>query len=91
MKPKIMIYDEPTTEQDPIRTRDIDEMIQQAQADFDVTSIVISHDMASTSRTADRVALLHLGEIAAFGTPEQVRASTSPYVQHFISAGHVGT
>ena len=89
MKPKIMIYDEPTTGQDPIRTRDIDEMIQQAQADFDVTSIVISHDMASTFRIADRVALLHAGEIAAYGTPEQVRASSSPYVQHFISAGHV--
>ena len=56
MKPEIMIYDEPTTGQDPIRTRQVDDMIQEAQQEFDITSIVISHDMASTFRIADRIA-----------------------------------
>jgi ABC-type transporter Mla maintaining outer membrane lipid asymmetry ATPase subunit MlaF len=89
MKPEIMIYDEPTTGQDPIRTRDIDDMIQETQEQFDITSIVISHDMASTFRIAHMIALLNQGQIAAYGTPAQVRASPDPHVQHFIHAGSV--
>lgn len=89
MKPDIMIYDEPTTGQDPLRTRDIDNMIEETQKQFDITSIVISHDMASTFRIAHMIAMLYQGEIAAYGTPAQVRASTNPQVQHFISAGTV--
>jgi ABC-type transporter Mla maintaining outer membrane lipid asymmetry ATPase subunit MlaF len=91
MKPEIMIYDEPTTGQDPIRTRQVDDMIQEAQEQFDITSIVISHDMASTFRIAHMIALLNQGEIAAYGTPQLVRASPSEYVQHFIYAGEVGS
>ena len=89
MKPEIMIYDEPTTGQDPIRTRGVDDMIQQTQEQFDITSIVISHDMASTFRIGHRIALLERGRISAYGTPEEVRASTDEYVQHFIFAGDV--
>ena len=89
MKPEIMIYDEPTTGQDPIRTRQVDDMIQEAQQEFDITSIVISHDMASTFRIADTVALLNLGEIRAYGTPAEVQSSEDEYVQHFIYAGQV--
>jgi ABC-type transporter Mla maintaining outer membrane lipid asymmetry ATPase subunit MlaF len=89
MKPEVLIYDEPTTGQDPIRTRHVDDMIQEAQREFDITSIVISHDMASTFRIAHMIALLHHGEIAAYGTPEQVRASSNEHVQHFIYAGEV--
>ncbi len=91
MKPEIVIYDEPTTGQDPIRTRDVDDMIQRTQEEFDITSIVISHDMASTFRIAHNIALLHHGEIAAFGTPQQVRASSNDYVRQFIYAGDVNT
>src|SRR5205807_2462373 len=69
MKPEIMIYDEPTTGQDPLRTRDIDDMIVEAAKQFEITSIVISHDMASTFRIADMIAMLYQGEIAAYGTP----------------------
>ena len=90
MRPEIMIYDEPTTGQDPIRTRGIDDMIQETQEQFDITSIVISHDMASTFRIAHMIALLHQGEIAAYGTPAQVRANPNAHVQHFIHAGAVG-
>ena len=89
-KPDIMIYDEPTTGQDPIRTREIDDMIVETQEQFDITSIVISHDMASTFRIAHMIALLHHGEIAAYGTPAQVRANPNEHVQHFIHAGSVG-
>ncbi len=89
MRPEIMIYDEPTTGQDPLRTRDIDNMIQETQQQFDITSIVISHDMASTFRIAHMIAMLYQGEIAAYGTPAEVRASKNPHVQHFIHAGAV--
>jgi ABC-type transporter Mla maintaining outer membrane lipid asymmetry ATPase subunit MlaF len=89
MKPEVMIYDEPTTGQDPIRTRDVDDMIQEAQEQFDITSIVISHDMSSTFRIAHMIALLYRGQIAAYGTPDQVRASQHEHVQHFIYAGEV--
>jgi ABC-type transporter Mla maintaining outer membrane lipid asymmetry ATPase subunit MlaF len=89
MRPEIMIYDEPTTGQDPIRTRGIDDMIQETQEQFDITSIVISHDMASTFRIAHMIALLDSGRIAAYGTPAQVRASPDEHVQHFIHAGSV--
>lgn len=89
MKPEIMIYDEPTTGQDPIRTRDVDDMISQTQEQFDITSIVISHDMASTFRIGHMVALLNQGQIAAYGTPSEVRASPDSHVQHFIHAGQV--
>jgi ABC-type transporter Mla maintaining outer membrane lipid asymmetry ATPase subunit MlaF len=89
-KPEIMIYDEPTTGQDPIRTREVDDMIQETQEHFDITSIVISHDMASTFRIANRIALLHHGRIAVYGTPAEVRACPDEHVQHFIHAGSVG-
>jgi len=89
MKPDIMIYDEPTTGQDPLRTRDIDDMIQQTQERFEITSIVISHDMASTFRIAHMIAMLYQGRIAAYGTPAELRASRDEHVQRFIHAGTV--
>jgi ABC-type transporter Mla maintaining outer membrane lipid asymmetry ATPase subunit MlaF len=89
MKPEILIYDEPTTGQDPLRTRDIDNMIEETQQRFDITSIVISHDMASTFRIAHMIAMIHQGKIAAYGTPTEIRASRNEQVQHFIHAGSV--
>ena len=89
MKPDIMIYDEPTTGQDPLRTRDIDDMIQQTQERFDITSIVISHDMASTFRIGHMITMLYQGRIVAFGSPAELRASPDPHVQRFIHAGSV--
>jgi ABC-type transporter Mla maintaining outer membrane lipid asymmetry ATPase subunit MlaF len=89
MKPEIMIYDEPTTGQDPLRTRDIDNMIQETQEKFEITSIVISHDMSSTFRIGHMIAMLHEGRIAAYGTPAELRASPDAHVQRFIHAGAV--
>jgi phospholipid/cholesterol/gamma-HCH transport system ATP-binding protein len=89
MRPDVMIYDEPTTGQDPLRTRDIDDMIQETQEQFEITSIVISHDMASTFRIAHMIAMLYKGQIAAYGTPDEVLASPHEHVQEFIHAGSV--
>ncbi len=83
--PKIVLYDEPTTGLDPITTNSVDSMIDQAKQRRGVTSMVISHDIASAFRVADRLAVLYDGRIAAQGTPEEVRRSDDPYVQRFLS------
>ncbi len=86
-KPEIMIYDEPTTGQDPIMMTRVDEMIVEASENFDITSIVISHDMVSTFRVADQIALVHKGVLAIVGTPAELRASEDDRVRDFIFAG----
>jgi phospholipid/cholesterol/gamma-HCH transport system ATP-binding protein len=83
--PKVVLYDEPTTGLDPITTDSVDSMINQAKHRRKVTSMVISHDIASAFRVADRLAVLYDGRIAAQGTPEEVRRSDDPYVQRFLS------
>ena len=86
-QPEIMIYDEPTTGQDPVMMTRVDEMIVEAAENFDITSIVISHDMVSTFRIADQIALVHKGVLAAVGTPAELRASDDERVREFIFAG----
>ncbi|HEX3479408.1 MAG TPA: hypothetical protein VHT91_30505 [Kofleriaceae bacterium] len=63
-------------------------MIQQTQGRFDITSIVISHDMASTFRIGHLITMLYQGRIVAFGSPE-LRVSPAPHVQRFSHAGSV--
>ena len=82
-----MIYDEPTTGQDPVMVKRVDDMIVEAASTFDITSIVISHDMESSFRIADRIALIKDGELVVFGTPEDVIQSNDPRVRRFVFAG----
>ena len=86
-RPKIMIYDEPTTGQDPIMMRKVDEMIVEAASLFNMTSIVISHDMGSAFKIADQIVMIYQGELLACGSPEEVKACQDPRVQRFIYAG----
>lgn len=88
-EPRLMIYDEPTTGQDPILAAYVEEMIVETQRDFEVTSVLISHDMAQTFRIADRVALLHKGVIIAEGPPASLLDSTDERVHEFIFAADV--
>jgi phospholipid/cholesterol/gamma-HCH transport system ATP-binding protein len=83
--PRIVLYDEPTTGLDPITTEYVDEMIVHARERLGITSMVISHDIASAFRVADRVGVLYDGRLAAVGTPDEVRASPEPFVQRFLS------
>jgi phospholipid/cholesterol/gamma-HCH transport system ATP-binding protein len=83
--PRVVLYDEPTTGLDPITTDYVDDMIVHAKERLGVTSMVISHDIASSFKVADRLAVLYDGHIAALGTPEEVRASKDPFVQKFLS------
>ncbi len=83
-EPGIVLYDEPTTGLDPITTDYVDEMILTAKRELGVTSVVISHDIASAFKVADELAVLYNGRIVESGPPEQVRASTHPHVREFL-------
>lgn len=83
--PKIVLYDEPTTGLDPITTDYVDQMILTAKRQLGVTSVVISHDIASAFHIADKVAFLYRGRIVAEGTPEEMRHCTHPEVERFLS------
>jgi ABC-type transporter Mla maintaining outer membrane lipid asymmetry ATPase subunit MlaF len=89
-EPRMVIYDEPTTGQDPILSRKVEAMILDAQEEFGLTSIVVSHDMASTFRIADHVIMLNKGHIVAEGPPAELLNSTDPEVRKFVFAAEVG-
>jgi phospholipid/cholesterol/gamma-HCH transport system ATP-binding protein len=82
--PEIMLYDEPSTGIDPIRADAINDLIIRTQRELEVTSVVITHDMTSAYKVADRIAMLYNGEIVQIGTPDEIRSSANPIVQQFI-------
>lgn len=84
MNPEYILYDEPTTGLDPIMADIINDMILHLKNQLSVTSIAVTHDMVSAYKIADRIAMLHEGEIRFIGTPEEIRTSTDPLVQQFI-------
>ena len=89
LEPEIILYDEPTTGLDPIITENVDNMIIDVAKQFHVTSVVISHDMASVFRIADRIAMIHDGMIEQAGTVDEIRNTSNPYVRKFITTSGV--
>lgn len=85
VEPKIVLFDEPTTGLDPILAESIDTLIMKVNHELNMTCVVISHDIASTFRRSDRVALLYEGSIQFFGTPAEAVLSEHPVLQQFIS------
>jgi phospholipid/cholesterol/gamma-HCH transport system ATP-binding protein len=83
-RPEILLYDEPTTGLDPVATKNVDEMIRRTADEFGVTSVVISHDMASTFRIGDRISMLAGGRIVVTGTPTEVLESRVPALREFV-------
>jgi phospholipid/cholesterol/gamma-HCH transport system ATP-binding protein len=83
-KPKYLLYDEPTTGLDPVTTTVIDRLIIRTREELNVTSVVITHDMGSAYRVADRIGMLYEGVIRFLGTPEEVQACPDPVVRGFI-------
>ena len=83
-RPEILLYDEPTTGLDPVATKNVDDMIRRTADDFGVTSVVISHDMASTFRIGDRISMLARGQIVVSGTAEEVLVSRVPELREFL-------
>jgi len=83
-EPKYLLYDEPTTGLDPVTTTVIDRLIVRMREELKVTSLVITHDMGSAHRIADRIGMLYQGVIRFMGTPAEVQACEDPVVRGFI-------
>lgn len=89
-RPKIILYDEPTTGVDPITADAINLLIDELHDKLKVTSIVVTHDMRSAYKVADRIAMLYEGKIIAEGTADEIRYSHNPYVHQFITGAAQG-
>ena len=85
LEPQIVLYDEPTTGLDPITTDQVDEMILEAKQKLNVTSIVISHDIASAFHIADHIIFVYDGEIVVRGLRDEMLACEHPFVQQFFA------
>ena len=84
--PHLILYDEPTSELDPLMTVTIGEEILALKERIHVTSLVVSHDRDLAFGVADRMAIMNDGEILFVGTPEEVRRSSHPFIRQFLSA-----
>ncbi len=85
MDPEIIFYDEPTAGLDPIVAGVIDKLILDLSKKLSITSVVVTHDMNSVFRIADRIAMLHEGKVIQVGTKEEIRNTSNPIVKQFIN------
>lgn len=90
LEPSIILYDEPTTGLDPIMAAAIDNLILSMQQKLGVTSVVISHDIESSFRVADQIAMIHDGKIVECGEPSVFDKSRNAVVREFLRAGGRG-
>jgi phospholipid/cholesterol/gamma-HCH transport system ATP-binding protein len=84
LEPPILVYDEPTSGLDPLTSRVVDDLIEEMRQRFGVTSLVISHDMASCFRIAHQAVLLMKGRVVARGTPDELAYGESELARDFI-------
>jgi len=85
LDPEIILYDEPTTGLDPIRADSINDMIIKLGHELAVTSVVVTHDMTSALKVADRILMLHEGRFIADGSAADFRHATDPRVRRFVT------
>ncbi len=85
MNPELILYDEPTTGLDPIRSDIINELVLKLQKELSVTTIVVTHDMTSAYKIGDRIIMLHNGRIIADGDVDHIRNHPNSIVQQFIN------
>ena len=85
IRPEIILYDEPTTGVDPITADSINDLIVELHDKLKVTSIVVTHDMKSAYKVADRISMLYQGKIIAEGTPSEIENSDHPVVHQFVN------
>ena len=90
LEPEIVLFDEPTTGLDPIMSDVINELILNTQKRLGITFFIISHDVKGALKIADRIAMLHKGQIVEEGTPEEIQASQNPIVTQFFSGSAEG-
>ncbi|WP_149030002.1 ATP-binding cassette domain-containing protein [Candidatus Endomicrobiellum trichonymphae] len=83
-QPQHILYDEPTTGLDPIRVDIISGLIISLREYLRITSIVVTHDMKSAYKIADRIMMLYEGKIIFSGTPEEARDTKNEYIRQFV-------
>ena len=84
LDPEVILYDEPTTGLDPVRADVINELIVKLQKELKVTSIVVTHDMQSAFKVADRIVMLHEGHLIFDGTPQEIQKTDNEVVKRFV-------
>jgi phospholipid/cholesterol/gamma-HCH transport system ATP-binding protein len=89
--PKVLLYDEPTTGLDPINVRRISELILELNHRLKVTSICVTHDLASAYMISDRLAMIADRRVIAVGPTDELRRSQNPTVQQFLNAMALAT
>ncbi|MGH7272105.1 MAG: ABC transporter ATP-binding protein, partial [Polyangiaceae bacterium] len=90
LDPRYVLFDEPTTSLDPVSARRVDHLIRELSETLGVTSIVVSHDLASIFSIADRIVMLYDGRVRLDGTRDEFKASPDPVVQQFIHGEAIG-
>ncbi len=90
LHPQIVLFDEPTTGLDPVMTEAINELIVETQRNFNLTCVVISHDVQSIFEVGHKIAMLYEGKIIEYGTSEEIRESSNPVLRQFLSGSLEG-
>jgi phospholipid/cholesterol/gamma-HCH transport system ATP-binding protein len=84
LRPKYILYDEPTTGLDPVTSAVIDQLMIRMRDTLGVTSVVITHDMRSAYTVGTRIAMLYQGRVRQVGSVEEIQQTTDPIVRQFI-------
>jgi phospholipid/cholesterol/gamma-HCH transport system ATP-binding protein len=84
LRPRVILYDEPTTGLDPVNVVRINNLITHLKESLNVTSLVVTHDLSTMFTVSDRMAMIHDGRIIFVGTPEELRASSDARVRDFV-------
>jgi phospholipid/cholesterol/gamma-HCH transport system ATP-binding protein len=85
MEPQLMLYDEPTSELDPVMSATISEIIATLKNEYSVTSLVVTHDRALALTISDRVGILMAGKLITLGTPDDLKKSQDPRIVDFLN------
>ncbi|MEN9723637.1 MAG: hypothetical protein RJB38_1623 [Pseudomonadota bacterium] len=85
-EPQILLYDEPTTGLDPVTRVTVDDLIETLKREYQLTSLVISHDIPSALRLADQIAFLQDGKFVFWGSPQEFKHSTNEVIRKFLDA-----
>jgi phospholipid/cholesterol/gamma-HCH transport system ATP-binding protein len=84
LDPEILVFDEPSAGLDPIVAAELDELILALKRAFNMTVLVVTHEMASAFRIGDRMAMLYKGSLITVGTKEELQASSHPRIRQFL-------
>ena len=84
LDPELLFFDEPSAGLDPVTSAELDQLILQLKSVFEVTTVVVTHELDSAFTIADRMALMHRGQFRLIGTPETLRASDDPIIRSFL-------